>query len=197
MKKRSCSIIIALCTVLCIVFTAGCGKAKKTGAVLPEVRNSGTAIQWRYPAEEEWRDLVALTELRGAAGENGKDGADGKNGVNGANGSDGINGLDGKNGTDGKDGVDGKNGLNGKDGSDGKDGLNGKDGLDGKNGTDGKNGKNIEVRRTTEYIQWRYEGEDWQNLVAVSDIDGPAGQNGKDGANGKTPEFRVNENNLQ
>ena len=155
MKKRSCSIIIALCTVLCIVFTAGCGKTVKTDAALPEVRNSGTAIQWRYPAEEEWRDLVALTELRGAAGENGKDGADGKNGV------------DGKNGLDGKDGVD------------------------------GINAKNIEVRRAESYIQWRYEGEEWQNLVAIADIEGPAGQNGTDGANGKTPEFRVSDNILQ
>lgn len=143
MKKRSCSIIIALCTVLCIVFTAGCGKTVKTDAALPEVRNSGTAIQWRYPAEEEWRDLVALTELRGAAGENGKDGIDGKDGV------------------------------------------------------DGINAKNIEVRRAEFYIQWRYEGEEWQNLVAIADIEGPAGQNGTDGANGKTPEFRVSENILQ
>ncbi len=161
MKKRIYCITISLCIVLCIVFAAGCSKEAKSSAVLPEVRNNGTAIQWKYADEEEWRDLVALDSLRGAAGENGKDGADGENG------------------------TDGKNGINGANGSDGK------------NGTDGKNGKNIEVRRTTEYIQWRYKGEDWQNLVAVSDIEGPAGQNGKDGANGKTPEFRVNENILQ
>lgn len=218
MKKRSCNIIIALCTVLCIVFTAGCGKTVKTDAALPEVRNSGTAIQWRYPAEEEWRDLVTLTELRGAAGENGKDGTDGKNGLDGkdgvdgkngldgkdgADGKDGKNGLDGKNGTDGKNGIDGKDGINGKDGVDGKNGLDGKDGADGKDGIDGKDGvdginaKNIEVRRAEFYIQWRYEGEEWQNLVAIADIEGPAGQNGTDGANGKTPEFRVSENILQ
>lgn len=152
------------------------------------MRNNGTAIQWRYPAEEEWRDLVALTELWGAAGENGKDGADGKNGVdgrNGTNGKDGVNGTDGKNGIDGKDGVDGKNGA---------DGTNGKDGADGK---DGINAKNIEVQRAESYIQWRYEGDEWQNLVAIADIEGPAGQNGTDGANGKTPEFRVSENILQ
>ena len=181
MKKRIYCITLAF-LVFCIVFAAGCSKEANSSAVLPEVRNNGTAIQWKYAGEEEWRDLVALDALRGAAGENGKDGTDDKSG---------INGLNGKNGTDGKDGVDGKNGLNGKDGSDGK------DGLDGKNGTDGKNGKNIEVQRTTEYIQWRYEGEDWQNLVALADIEGPAGQNGKDGANGKTPEFQVNENILQ
>lgn len=35
----------------------------------------------------------------------------------------------GKNGQDGKDGADGKDGINGKDGVDGKDGIDGKDGL--------------------------------------------------------------------
>ena len=174
--------------VLFIVFVAGCGKTAKTNAALPEVRNSGTAVQWKYSDEADWRDLVALTELRGAAGENGKDGI---------NGTDGKNGVDGKNGLDGKDGI---NGLDGKDGVDGKDGADGKDGIDGKDGADGKDGinaKNIEVQRTETHIQWRYEGGEWQNLVAIADITGPTGQNGKDGANGKTPEFRVNESTLQ
>lgn len=163
--------------VLFIVFVAGCGKTAKTNAALPEVRNSGTAIQWRYPAEEEWRDLVALTELRGASGENGKDGADGKNGVdgrngtNGENGKDGINGIDGKNGADGKNGLDGKDGADGKNGIDGKDGINGKDGVDGKNGLDGKDGIN---------------GQDGR--------DGADGQNGSDGKDGKTPFIGENGN---
>ena len=173
-----CAVLLVLCSVLAI----GWSKAAKTNAALPEVRNNGTAIQWRYPAEEEWRDLVALTELRGAAGENGKDGADGKNGL------DGINGADGK---DSINGADGKDGING---TDGKDGTNGKDGIDGK---DGINAKSIEVQRAATHIQWRYEGDEWQNLVAIADITGPAGQKGSDGANGKTPEFRVNENTLQ
>ena len=94
-----------LCIVLCIVFAAVCSKAENSKTLLPEVRNNGTAIQWRDAAEEEWHDLVALNTLRGAVGENGKDGI---------NGTDGINGADGKNGTDGKDGIDGKNGLDGK-----------------------------------------------------------------------------------
>ena len=53
------------------------------------------------------------------------------------------------------------------------------------------------MQRTQTHIQWRYEGEKWQNLVAIADITGPAGQRGADGANGKTPEFRVKENTLQ
>ena len=212
MKKRICFITIALCTVLCIVFTTGCSKTAKSNTILPEVRNNGTAIQWKYSDEADWHDLVALTELQGAAGENGKNGTDGKDGVdgkNGADGKDGINGTDGKNGldgkdgingTDGKDGTNGKDGIDGKDGKDGIDGKDGKDGIDGKDGADGKDGinaKNIEVQRAESYIQWRYEGDEWQNLVAIADIEGPAGQNGTDGANGKTPEFRVSENILQ
>ena len=52
---------------------AGCGKAAKNEPALPEVRNNGTAIQWKYSGETDWHDLVALDELRGAAGEAGKD----------------------------------------------------------------------------------------------------------------------------
>ncbi len=166
--KTGKKLLTGMLLVLFIVFVAGCGKAEKTdAAALPEVRNNGTVIQWRYPAEEEWRDLVALTELRGAAGENGKDGTDGKNGV------------DGRNGTDGKDGI------------------NGVDGKDGINGIDGTNGKEIEIQKTDLYIQWRYKGGEWQNLVALADILGPSGQNGTNGEDGRTPEFRVNGNQLQ
>ena len=224
MKKRICCITIALCTVLCIVFAAGCGKTEKNDTALPEVRNNGTAIQWKYSDETDWRDLVLLTELTGAAGENGKNGTDGKDGADGINGKNGIDGKDGTDGKDGADGINGKDGANGKDGvngengtdgkngtngtngkdgingldgKDGADGKNGKDGIDGANGSDGINAKNIEVQRAETHIQWRYEGDEWQNLVAIADIEGPAGQNGTDGANGKTPEFRVSENILQ
>ena len=193
-KKRLTGTLLALCAallVLCSVLAIGWSKAAKTDAALPEVRNNGTAIQWKYSDEADWRDLVALTELRGAAGENGKNGIDGKDGKNGADGKSGINGINGK---DGINGVDGKDGANGKDG---KDGVNGTNGLDGISGKDGMNAKSIEVQRVATHIQWRYEGGEWQNLVAIADITGPTGQNGKDGANGKTPEFRVNESTLQ
>lgn len=179
---------MALCAallVLCIVLAAGWSKTAKADAVLPEVRNNGTAVQWKYRDETDWRDLVALTELMGAAGENGKNGTDGKDGSNGTDGKNGING------------ANGKDGMNGVDGTDGQNGIDGKDGTDGVNGKDGMNAKNIEVQRAETHIQWRYEGGEWQNLVAIADIEGPAGQNGTDGANGKTPEFRVSENILQ
>ena len=156
-KKLLTGTLLALCTVLlslCIVLAIGWSKAAKADTALPEVRNSGTAIQWKYSDEPDWHDLVALSELRGAAGEAGKDGAGGENGTDGKNGINGTNGKDGINGVDGKDGV---------------------------------NGKSIEVQRAATHIQWRYEGGEWQDLVAIADITGPAGQKGADGTDGKTP----------
>ena len=126
-KKLLTGTLLALCTallVLCSVLAIGWSKAAKIGDALPEVRNNGTAIQWKYSDEADWHDLVALTELRGAAGENG---TDGKDGSNGADGKDGINGVDGKDGANGKDGI---------------------------NGTDGINAKSIEVQRAETHIQW-------------------------------------------
>ena len=43
-------------------------RRKNSKTLLPEVRNNGTAIQWRDTAEEEWHDLVALNTLRGTDG---------------------------------------------------------------------------------------------------------------------------------
>ena len=107
MKKRIYCITTALCLVLCIIlciaFAAVCSKAENSKALLPEVRNNGTAIQWRDTAEEEWHDLVALNTLRGTDGKNGKDGTDGKNGNDGKNGHDGKTGNERKDGNEGKD----------------------------------------------------------------------------------------------
>lgn len=172
-RKLLAITLSALCCVLlvlCVVFATGWSKASKIKADSPEVRNNGTAIQWKYASESEWHDLVTLDELKGAAGEKGADGRDGVSGK------------------DGKDGLDGKNGVDGKDGADGKDGKNGKNGAD---------GRSIEIKKTDSHIQWRYEYGSWQNLVALSDITGPSGQKGADGKDGKSPEFRVNENTLQ
>lgn len=164
-KKRLTGTLLALCAallVLCIVLAIGWSKTAKADAVLPEVRNNGTAVQWKYRDETDWRDLVALTELTGAAGENGRDGAngsngaDGKNGINGTNGKDGMNGVDGRDGRDGADGTDGQNGSDGKDGKTPFIGGNGNwwigdidtavkaagiDGTDGVDGTDGEKGE--------------------------------------------------------
>ena len=158
-----------------------------------ELQMTDSEIQWRYP-DGEWKKLVALADITGPTGQNGTDGSDG---------------------TDGKTAEFQVNGdilqwrykgesvwlnlydlttLKGADGSDGQDGTDGKDGADGQNGVDGKT---VEVRKTDSAVQWRYEGEEWQDLVALSDITGPAGQDGSDGIDGKTAEFRVDGDHLQ
>ena len=145
-------------------------------------------LQWRYVGDEIWLNLYDLTALKGA---DGRDGADGKNGKDGTNGQNGSDGKDGKTPFIGENGnwwigeID--TGIKAA-GTDGKDGINGIDGTD---------GKEIEIQKTDLYIQWRYKGGEWQNLVALADIAGPSGQSGTNGENGKTPEFRVNGNQLQ
>ena len=175
-KKLLTGSLLALCAallVLCIVLAAGWSKAAKTDTALPEVRNNGTAIQWKYSDEADWHDLVALTELRGAAGEAGKDGANGKDGINAKsievqraathiqwryedNEWQNLVAI-----------VD----------------ITGPAGQSGKGGA---NGKTPEIRVNENTLQWRYTGDEiWLNLYDLSVLKGLDGKDGTDGATGK------------
>ncbi len=168
--KSGKKLLAGTLSALCILF-AGCGKAAKNNAALPEIRNNGTAIQWKYSDETDWHDLVALDELRGAAGEAGKDGingSDGKDGINGTNGKDGINGVDGKNGADGKNG---------------KDGINGKDGADGQNGSDGKDGNTPFIGENGNW--WIGETDTGVKAAGADGTDGRDGEKGDKGEPGE------------
>lgn len=188
MKKSIVSLVSGL-LVLCALFSAGCGAVSKNTALgMPEVRNNGKAIQWKYDGESEWHDLIELDELRGASG---KDGSDGKDG------NDGKDGLDGKVGADGKT-VEirrdsGYIQWRYEDGEwqnlvaladiTGPSGANGTKGIYGK---DGKDGKTPEFRVSKNTLQWRYTGDEiWLNLYDFSLLKGADGKDGKDGANGK------------
>lgn len=92
-RKLFTGTILALCAillVLCALLAAGWNRASKTAAGVPDVRNNGTAIQWKYADGDEWHDPVSIAELRGDDGTDGKDGVDGKNGADGINGKDGA-----------------------------------------------------------------------------------------------------------
>lgn len=71
-----------------------------TGTGVPgkqvELRNSGTAIQWRYTGDTTWTDLVQISDITGPPGKDGTDGKDGE---------PGTPGKDGENGTPGTDGI--------------------------------------------------------------------------------------------
>ena len=64
-----------------------------------EIRNSGTALQWRYKSGPDvaWKDLVVISSLAGPAGAKGADGADGLPGADGSPGLPGPAGTPGLN----------------------------------------------------------------------------------------------------
>ena len=52
-------------------------------------------------------------------------------------------------------------------------GIDGKNGIDGSSGTIGSNGREIELQKTSAYLQWRYVGDvNWNNLIAIADLNG-------------------------
>ena len=182
MRKRVLNVLLALCMVLCLVLFAGCAQQQLSTAERTQVRNSGTAIQWKYSDESDWHDLVTIAELTGAAGENGADGIDGK---------DGVNGKDGKNIEIQKDdlyirwryaGGEWQNLV----------------ALADISGPAGQNGKTPEFRVNEAMLQWRYVGDEvWLNLYDLSTLkgrDGEAGQDGASGKDGNTPFIGENGN---
>lgn len=65
--------------------------------------------------------------------------------------------------------------------------LVGVPGAKGDAGTDGIDGREIELRKTADYVQWRYLGEtSWINLIALVDLKGAKGDQGLPGVKGDT-----------
>lgn len=60
-----------------------------------ELQKSDAAIQWRYVGDEEWTDLVLLTDLKGETGEKGDKGDPGEKGETGDKGDQGEKGEPG------------------------------------------------------------------------------------------------------
>ncbi|MGM9636946.1 MAG: hypothetical protein ACI3YK_03065, partial [Eubacteriales bacterium] len=58
-------------TELARVTIAGTGSGSESAREI-ELRNDGTYIQWRYVGEQEWSNLAALADLKGADGTAGK-----------------------------------------------------------------------------------------------------------------------------
>lgn len=63
-----------------------------------ELQNSGTAIQWLYVGDEEWKDLVLLSDITGPQGPKGDPGEPGQKGDPGERGTDGVTPTIGENG---------------------------------------------------------------------------------------------------
>ena len=69
----------------------GSGTPGKDGREI-EIQNNGIAIQWRYVGDEEWTDLVQLSEITGAPGQKGDTGPQGPVGPAGKDGEQGPEG---------------------------------------------------------------------------------------------------------
>lgn len=47
--------------------------------------------------------------------------------------------------------------------------------VDYSDGQDGEDGRDIELQSTASHIQWRYVGDEWENLLSLEEIKGPPG----------------------
>lgn len=146
-----------------------------TGTGVPgkqvELRNSGTAIQWRYTGDTTWTDLVQISDITGPPGKDGTDGKDGE---------PGTPGKDGENGTPGTDGITPHIGDNGNwylgDEDTGKPSR----GAPGKDGDPGEEGRGITsvTIKADGHLQINYSDD--TNV----DVGKVVGENGLDGASG-------------
>ena len=102
----------------------GTGTPGKDGREI-EIRNNGTAIQWRYVGDSSWTDLVQLSEITGPQGPKGNTGETGPPGEMGPQGPAGETGPQGPVGPAGKDGAQGPKGDTGEQGPQGPKGDTG------------------------------------------------------------------------
>lgn len=111
-----------------------------------EFQSSATHIQWRLVGDPDWIDLVALADLKGEDGDDGREVELQKSAthiqwryVGDPTWADLV-------------------------------------ALDDISGDPGEDGREVELQKNATHIQWRYVGDvSWLNLVALADITGPAG----------------------
>lgn len=104
------------------------------GGSMIELQKGETHIQWKYSNEQEWKDLVALQDLKGATG------AKGAKGDKGEQGEVGPQGPAGPQGEQGEQGLQGPQGETGPQGPAGKNGIQGPQGIKGDKGDVGPQG---------------------------------------------------------
>ena len=147
-----------------------------------QMRVDGGYIQWKLETDTEWNNLIAVSELKGADGE---DGTDGVSPHIGDNGHWYIGDVDTNVKAEGTDGQDGVSPHIGSDGYWYVGDTNTNVKAKGTDGTDGIDGKDVELQKSATHIQWRKVGDsDWIDLVALSDLKGEDGKDGTDGQNG-------------
>lgn len=98
-KNSILSLLAGENTIASVTIKAGEGTGSDAREI--ELQKSETAIQWRYVGDEEWTDLVLLTDLKGETGEKGDKGDPGEKGEAGEKGDTGDKGDQGEKGEPG------------------------------------------------------------------------------------------------
>lgn len=133
-----------------------------------------------FMTPEEKEKLSNSSENGGIAGPQGPQGEKGEKGDPGETGPQGPAGPQGPQGEPGRDGA------NGKDGAQGPQGDKGETGEKGDKGENGSDGREIELKKSSTHIEWRYSGQSgetgWNQLVALSELVGPQGPQGPAGS---------------
>jgi hypothetical protein len=144
-----------------------------------EFRKINGYIQWHYVEEIQWRNLIALSDIKGDAGYSPVKGVDYVDGTDGEDGSDGQPVMIQVSGANIQWKLAGASewinliALASLKGDAGRTPVKGVDYIDGTDGDDGNDGKSIEIQSTATHIQWRAIGDSvWINLLALSEIKG-------------------------
>ena len=160
LRITNLAVIILLIIVLLFWWRGNSNGDVKLKGVNPNqisIRQDNGQIQYQF-LDGEWQNIISISELKGEKGEAG------------------VNGRDGAQGAKGDKGDRGEQGLKGDTGAQGAKGDKGDRGTD---------GREIELRKDSLYIQWRYKGDSsWNNLIAYSDLKGDKGDTGAQGAKG-------------
>ena len=157
-------------------------------------------IQWKYEGETNWKNLVSLTALKGADGEDAvaptvtiANGVWVINGVPTEHVAVATNGktpyIKGGNWWIGDDDLEIKaEGADGEDGNDGKSAYELAYALDNTIGSEeewieslkGKDGREVVFNVSTTHIQWKYSGEEnFKDLISLESLKGLKGEDGK------------------
>lgn len=138
-------------------------------------------IQWRYKGEDEWKNLIAIADLKGEKGDQGLPGADGRDGNDGENGKSlefewrgtelGIKREDSKEFQ--YTNLKGEKGEKGDTGEKGKDGIVGKD------------GKSLEFNWDDTSLGIRVQGDSDYKYVNLKGQQGEQGTKGDKGETGQ------------
>ncbi len=127
-----------------------------------EFRRNETHIQWRYTGEPKWKNVMAIADITGSDGQNGRE----------------VEFRTTETHVQWKYTVEDDSAWRN---------IIAFDDIKGEDGEDGTNGREVEFRTTETHIQWKYTNEDdsaWRNVIALEDIKGEDGSNGTDGTNG-------------